>query len=102
LASGRKLTLASAPFSTITKRSRSSSGEIVPKPKAPHPKIKLHIALPQELVARLRIEFASADHAYGFRPGAISHFIEMAIREQFARLDQIGAQRTRKGQEVER
>jgi hypothetical protein len=26
----------------------------------------------------------------------------MAIREQFARLDQIGAQRTRKGQEVER
>lgn len=57
----------------------------MPRPRSPHPKIKLHIALPQTTVARLHIRFASEDHAQGFPPGAISDFINLAILEKLER-----------------
>ena len=58
----------------------------MPRPKSPHPKVKLHISLRQEVMAKLMIRFASPDHAYGFPQGAMSAFIEAAIEEKLARL----------------
>ncbi len=58
----------------------------MPRPKSPFPKIKLHIALPQETVARLRVIFASPDHANGLKHGAVSLFVDQAINEKFERM----------------
>ena len=58
----------------------------MPRPTSPHPRVKIHVSLRQETLARLHLRFASPDHAYGFPQGAISHFIEAAIEEKLERI----------------
>lgn len=58
----------------------------MPRPKSPHPRVKLHVSLRQETLAKLKIRFFSQDHAYGFPQGAISSFVESAIEEKLERI----------------
>jgi hypothetical protein len=58
----------------------------MPRPKSPHPKVKIHIVLPQALLARVMLHIASPDHSNGFPQGALSAFIEAALTEKLERL----------------
>lgn len=58
----------------------------MPRPKSPHPRVKLHVSLRQETLAKLKLRFFSEDHAYGFPQGAISDFINTAIEEKLERV----------------
>ena len=58
----------------------------MPRPKSPHPRVKLHVSLRQETLARLKLRFFSEDHAYGFPQGALSAFVEAAIEEKLEKL----------------
>ena len=58
----------------------------MPRPKAVNPNIKMHFALRQETIAKLRIYFASPDDATGLIRGAVSQFVDAAINEKFERL----------------
>lgn len=62
----------------------------MPRPKSPHPRVKLHVSLRQETLARLKILFYSEDHAYGFPQGALSAFVEAAVEEKLARMKEAG------------
>jgi hypothetical protein len=57
----------------------------MPRPKNPNPKVRMHVVLPQETMARLRIKFSSEDNLKGIVHGAISAFIDAAINEKFER-----------------
>ena len=58
----------------------------MPRPKSPHPKVKLHIALPEETVGRIMLRIAGGNSVYGFPQGALSKFIELAVNEKLDRL----------------
>lgn len=58
----------------------------MPRPKSVNPNIKMHFALRQETIAKLRIFFASSDDATGLIRGAVSQFVDAAINEKFERL----------------
>lgn len=57
----------------------------MPRPKAPFPKAKMAVYLPQELAAFLRVKFASEDHVYGTTKGALSEYVSQAIVEKMER-----------------
>lgn len=54
----------------------------MPRPKSPHPKVKMHFALPQETVALLRLKFFTDDTATGVIQGAMSAFVNQAILDK--------------------
>lgn len=58
----------------------------MPRPPNPNPRVKLHISLPPELVARLKLLFFTELSLYGVQKGALSSFIEQAIVEKLERL----------------
>jgi len=58
----------------------------MPRPKSPYPKEKLHISLPQETAARLRILFHTPNTQTGLIQGALSAFINEAILEKLERV----------------
>jgi hypothetical protein len=58
----------------------------MPKPKSPFPRERLHVYLKQEIIARLRILFATENNLSGVSHGALSKFVESAVEEKLARL----------------
>lgn len=58
----------------------------MPRPKAVNPNVKLHVSLPPDVYAKLRLIFHSDVHAYGIAKGAISDFITQAVKEKLDRL----------------
>lgn len=60
----------------------------MPRPKSPIRKVELHVLLPQELMARLRLKLYSNLTVCGVKFGSLSKFVEEAIEEKLARLKQ--------------
>jgi hypothetical protein len=58
----------------------------MPRPKNPYPRQRIHIYLRQEVIAKLRILFATEDNMNGIIQGAISRFIETAVEEKLTRI----------------
>jgi len=58
----------------------------MPKPKSPFPRERLHLYLRPELIARMKILFATEDNMHGVIQGALSKFVESAIEEKLQRL----------------
>ena len=57
----------------------------MPRPKPLTPKARLHIVIPAALYARLRLIFFTTGNETGLMKGAISEFIEAAIKEKLER-----------------
>lgn len=49
--------------------------------KSPQPKVKVHVALPQELYAKIRLLLYEPHYERGFRPAAFSSLIVAALEE---------------------
>lgn len=61
------------------------------RPKAPHPKVRIHATIPQKLYGRIILHTADPTAERGFAHGAMSGLFEAALTEY---LDRVEAERT--------